>query len=321
MAAGGARARLPRRRVDGVLLLDKPAGLSSNAALQRAKRLYAAEKAGHTGTLDPLATGLLPLCFGEATKFAQALLDAPKEYVATVRFGIATTTGDAEGEIVRTCDVAFSRAELESALPRFVGRIVQMPPAFAALKFQGRNYYEYARAGIEIPRVPRPVEIAAIELIDWSPPAAVLRVACGKGTYIRVLAEDIAGALGSCAHLAALRRTVSGPFALADAVTLEALEAMDEPARDRAAAAARRPAVRRGPARRRRCRPRRRWSAGRAGDVAAGRVRDAIAATARTAAFSGWSKPSDGALRSVRLARTDAQPLTRRSAPGLALES
>ena len=230
MEAGGARAR--RRRVDGVLLLDKPAALSSNAALQRAKRLYAAEKAGHTGTLDPLATGLLPLCFGDATKFAQSLLDAPKEYVATVRFGMATTTGDAEGEIVRTSDAAFSMADLESVLKRFAGPILQIPPAFSALKYRGRAYYDYARAGIDVPRVPRPVEIAAIELCDWSPPSAVLRVACGKGTYIRVLAEDIAAALGSCAHLCALRRTASGPFSLADAVTLEALQAMDEPTRD-----------------------------------------------------------------------------------------
>ena len=232
MDRGGARVRPPRRRVDGVLLLDKPAGLSSNAALQRAKRALAADKAGHTGTLDPLATGLLPLCFGDATKFAQAVLDAPKEYVATVRFGAATTTGDAEGETVRTCDVAFSRADLAAALTRFVGPIVQMPPAFAALKFQGRNYYEYARAGIAIPRVPRAIEIGAIELVDWSAPLAVLRVACSKGTYLRVLAEDIAGALGCVAHLAALRRTVSGPFALAAAVTLEAFEAMEAAARD-----------------------------------------------------------------------------------------
>jgi tRNA pseudouridine55 synthase len=232
MALPGAQSR-SRRRLDGVLLLDKPAGLSSNAALQRAKRLYRAEKAGHSGTLDPLATGLLPLCFGEATKFAQVLLDAPKEYVATVHFGTATATGDAEGEVVRTVDVALSRVDLESALSRFVGRIDQTPPAYSALKFQGRAHYDYARAGIEVPRVPRSVEIFALELIDWSPPSGVLRVACSKGTYIRVLAEDIAGALGSCAHLSALRRTASGPFKLADALTLEALQAMDEPARDR----------------------------------------------------------------------------------------
>ncbi len=232
MDSGGGRARPRRRRVDGVLLLDKPAGLTSNAALQRAKRAFAAEKAGHTGTLDPLATGLLPLCFGEATKFAQAVLDAPKEYVATVRFGVATTTGDAEGATVRACDLAFSHAELASALTRFVGPTVQTPPAFAALKFRGRNYYEYARAGIDIPRVPRAIEIGAIELLDWSPPLAVLRVVCSKGTYLRVLAEDVAGALGCCAHLAALRRTASGPFLLSAAVTLEALETMEDTARD-----------------------------------------------------------------------------------------
>ena len=230
--AGNSRPRPPRRRVDGVLLLDKPQGLSSNAALQRAKRLYAAEKAGHTGTLDPLATGLLPLCFGEATKFAQALLDSPKEYVATLRFGVATTTGDAEGEPLRSCDATFSRAEFAAALSRFVGTIAQTPPAYAALKYQGRKYYEYARAGVDIPREPRQVEISAIELIEWMPPLATLRVACGKGTYIRVLAEDLAADVGSCAHLAALRRTAAGAFAIADAVTLEALEAMDVAQRD-----------------------------------------------------------------------------------------
>jgi tRNA pseudouridine55 synthase len=225
-------ARVPRRRVDGVLLLDKPLGLSSNAALQRAKRLLAAEKAGHTGTLDPLATGLLPLCFGEATKFAHALLDAPKEYLATLAFGVATVTGDAEGETLRTCDASFSREELARALPSFVGTIAQTPPRFAALKHRGRNYYEYAREGIDIPRAPRDVRIDAIDLVAWEAPRAVLRVACGKGTYIRVLAEDLAAAVGSCAHLAALRRTVAGPFALERAVTLDALEAMDMPERD-----------------------------------------------------------------------------------------
>jgi tRNA pseudouridine55 synthase len=224
--------RAPRRRVDGVLLLDKPAGLSSNVALQRAKRLYAAEKAGHTGTLDPLATGLLPLCFGEATKFAQALLDAPKEYVATVHFGVATATGDTEGEVVRKAEAAFTRAELEAALGRFVGTIEQIPPAYSALKFEGRAHYEYARKGIDVPRAARPVEIAAVEVLEWSPPQAVIRVACSKGTYIRVLAEDIAGALGTCGHLSALRRTATGPFTIEGAVTLEALEAMERDERD-----------------------------------------------------------------------------------------
>jgi tRNA pseudouridine55 synthase len=221
-----------RRRVDGVLLLDKPTGLSSNAALQRAKRLLAAEKAGHTGTLDPLASGLLPLCFGEATKFAQALLDARKEYVATVRFGVATSTGDAEGGVIAEAPVTFSRAELEAVLPRFIGRISQVPPRHAALKHEGRNYYEYARAGVDIPRAARDVYIEAIAIVDWVSPVAALRVACGKGTYIRVLAEDLAAAVGSRAHLAALRRTASGAFTLEDSITLERLEAMEAAARE-----------------------------------------------------------------------------------------
>jgi tRNA pseudouridine55 synthase len=303
MDPGAGRVRPPRRRVDGVLLLDKPAGLSSNAALQRAKRALAAAKAGHTGTLDPLATGLLPLCFGDATKFAQAVLDAPKEYVATVRFGAGTTTGDAEGETVRTCAVAFSRAELESALARFVGPIVQTPPAFAALKFKGRNYYEYARAGIDIPRVPRAIDIGAIELIDWSAPLAVLRVACSKGTYLRVLAEDIAGALGSCAHLAALRRTVSGPFALAAAVTLEALETMDGAARDALLLPSDAPLS--GLARLD-------VDASTARDLVAGRLgRSPPAMSGKCRCygpqgrFLGVAEASAGELRSVRLARTD----------------
>jgi tRNA pseudouridine55 synthase len=223
---------VPRRRVDGVLLLDKPTGLSSNAALQRARRLYGAEKAGHTGTLDPLASGLLPLCFGEATKFAQSLLDARKEYVAIVRFGIATSTGDAEGETIAERPAVFARGDLEAALPRFTGRIHQVPPRHAALKLGGRAYYDYARAGIEIPRAAREVDIGALALVDWSPPQATLRVECGKGTYIRVLAEDLGAALGSCAHLAALRRTASGAFALAEAVTLDTLETLDAAARD-----------------------------------------------------------------------------------------
>ncbi len=222
----------PRRRVDGVLLLDKPSGISSNAALQRAKRLYRAEKAGHTGTLDPLASGLLPLCFGEATKFAQAMLDARKEYVATVRFGIATSTGDAEGETVAEKPADFTRGDLEAALPRFIGRIAQVPPRHAALKHEGRAYYAYARAGVEIPRVPREVDVGAIEIVGWAPPATTLRIECGKGTYVRTLAEDLGGALGTCAHLAALRRTAAGAFSLAEAVTLGSLETLDEQARD-----------------------------------------------------------------------------------------
>src|SRR5258706_7649035 len=227
-----AAGRLARRRVDGVLLLDKSAGLTSNAALQRAKRLYRAEKAGHTGTLDPLASGLLPLCFGDATKFAQSLLDARKEYVATLRFGIATSTGDAEGEITVERPIAFSRADLEAALPQFIGRVRQVPPRHAALKHEGRAYYEYARAGVEIPRPARDIEIGAIEIRAFALPDVTLRVECGKGTYIRVLAEDLGAAVGSCAHLIALRRTGSGAFSLGDAVTLDTLERLDPAARD-----------------------------------------------------------------------------------------
>jgi len=230
--APAAPRRVPRRRVDGVLLLDKPSGLTSNAALQRAKRCFRAEKAGHTGTLDPLASGLLPLCFGDATKFAQSLLDARKEYVATLRFGIATSTGDAEGETIARLPAEFSRADLDAALPRFVGRIRQVPPRHAALKHEGRAYYDYARAGVEIPRAARTVEVGAIEVMAFALPTVTLRIECGKGTYIRVLAEDLGAALGTCAHLTALRRTGSGAFRLDDAVTLAALEALTPDARD-----------------------------------------------------------------------------------------
>jgi tRNA pseudouridine55 synthase len=224
------QTRTQRRPIDGVLLLDKPLGLSSNAALQRAKRLYRAEKAGHTGTLDPLASGLLPLCFGEATKFAQLLLDAPKRYMATVRFGIATETGDAEGAIRATRPVAFEVAELEQALRSFTGRIAQVPPAYSALKYQGRAYYEYARAGQAVPRVARDVEIHALRLVEWNAPdaVAVLDVRCSKGTYIRVLAEDIGDVLGCGAHLAALRRTATGGYSVAEAVSLPDLEGMSD---------------------------------------------------------------------------------------------
>jgi tRNA pseudouridine55 synthase len=223
-----------RRQLDGVLLLDKPKGLSSNAALQRAKRLFRAHKAGHTGTLDPLATGLLPICFGDATKFAQALLDADKTYAAMLRLGATTTTGDVEGEVVATRPVTVSRQEVEALLKKFVGRIAQVPPRHSALKRDGRKYYEYARAGVEIARHAREVEIRELELLSWQSPDLELRVRCGKGTYIRALAEDIGAALGCGAHLTGLSRTGSGGFALADAVTLDDLQQRSEAARDAA---------------------------------------------------------------------------------------
>jgi tRNA pseudouridine55 synthase len=228
-----APRRPPRRQVDGVLLLDKPSGISSNGALGRVKRLYNPEKAGHTGTLDPLASGLLPICLGTATRFAQFLLDAPKRYTATVRFGITTTTQDADGDVVDSRPVAFDRDALIALLPRFSARQMQTPPAHSALKHAGKPYYHYARQGIEIPRVAREVWIHRLDLVAWNPPEATLDVECSKGTYIRALAADIGEALGCGAHLAALRRTASGGFGIADAVTLEALEALDETARDR----------------------------------------------------------------------------------------
>jgi tRNA pseudouridine55 synthase len=233
MTAAGSPG-LPRRRIDGVLLLDKPTGLSSNAALQRAKRLYHADKAGHTGTLDPLATGLLPICFGDATKFAHALLDADKTYVAVVRLGATTTTGDAEGEVVATHPVNASAQEVETVLRRFLGRIAQVPPRYAALKRDGRRYYEYARQGVEIERHPRTVEIRALELLAWRANEFELCVRCGKGTYIRALAEDIGAALGCGAHLRALTRTACGEFGPADALALDELQQRSPAERDAA---------------------------------------------------------------------------------------
>ncbi|MEO5844008.1 MAG: tRNA pseudouridine(55) synthase TruB [Caldimonas sp.] len=228
-----ARPRITRRAVHGVLLLDKDAGVSSNAALQRAKRLYRAEKAGHTGTLDPLASGLLPLCFGAATKFAQASLDADKRYLATLRLGVTTTTGDLEGEVVsQVADVAVDRAALDAACAGFVGAIEQVPPMHSALKRDGRPLYEYARAGIELERAPRPVRIDWLRVVDGEGDLWTIDVACSKGTYIRTLAEDIGAALGCGAHLAALRRIASGALALRSAVTFSALDELDEAALD-----------------------------------------------------------------------------------------
>jgi tRNA pseudouridine55 synthase len=220
-----------RRRVDGVLLLDKPSGITSNAALARVKRLYEAEKAGHTGTLDPLASGLLPICFGEATKFAAFLLDASKRYVATIRFGTSTTTQDAEGEVTATRTVAFGREQLLDALARHTGRQAQVPPAHSALKLHGRAYYEYARAGIDIPRAPREIDVRTLALRGWRSPDAIVEVECSKGTYVRTIAADVGEMLGCGAHLAALRRTAIGAFRIEDALGFPELDALDAPAR------------------------------------------------------------------------------------------
>ncbi len=216
----------------GVLLLDKPLGLSSNDALQKAKRLYRAEKAGHTGTLDPLATGLLPLCFGAATKFSQVSLDADKAYRATLKLGASTSTADAEGEILQQREVAVSREQVEAACRDFVGPIAQVPPMHSALKHEGRALYDYARAGIEIERAAREVTIHAITVVDWQHDVLTIDVRCSKGTYIRTLAADLGEALGCGAHLTALRRTASGALSIAAAHTLEGLAVLDEPARD-----------------------------------------------------------------------------------------
>jgi tRNA pseudouridine55 synthase len=224
--------RRQRRSLHGVLLLDKPVGLSSNDALQKAKRLFDAEKAGHTGTLDPLASGLLPLCFGAATKFSQASLDADKRYTATLGLGVTTTTGDLEGEVVERREVRLNRAAIDAVLQRFTGALLQRPPMHSALKHEGRALYEYARRGIEVEREARPVSVHALTLLDWHRDTLVLDVHCSKGTYVRTLAEDIGAALGCGAHLAALRRTGSGALDVADAVTLDALAAMTAPERD-----------------------------------------------------------------------------------------
>jgi tRNA pseudouridine55 synthase len=228
----GARQRIVRRAVHGVLLLDKPVGLSSNDALQQAKRWLRAEKAGHTGTLDPLASGLLPLTFGAATKFSQVSLDADKRYLATLRLGLTTTTGDLEGTPVLERPVDITRADLDAACLRFAGAIDQRPPMHSALKHEGRALYEYARQGIEVERAVRRVVIHRIDILDWQATSLVIEIVCSKGTYIRTLAESIGEALGCGAHLVALRRTGSGPLAIDDAITLDELAALDESQRD-----------------------------------------------------------------------------------------
>ncbi|MDR0717567.1 MAG: tRNA pseudouridine(55) synthase TruB [Azoarcus sp.] len=230
----GAHTRQPpsRRAIDGVLLLDKPSGMTSNAALQSARRLLGARKAGHGGTLDPLASGLLPLTFGEATKFTQMLLDADKVYEAGVRLGIETDSGDAEGKVLATRPVAVDEAGLRQTLARFTGEIEQIPPMYSALKRDGKPLYEYARAGIEIERAPRRVTISELSLLAFEGERFVIRVACGKGAYIRALAMDIGAALGCGAHLDALRRTRAGAFDLTASVTLEKLETVPAAQRD-----------------------------------------------------------------------------------------
>lgn len=224
--------RVQRRPVHGVLLLDKPLNWSSNQALQKAKWLLRAEKAGHTGTLDPLATGVLPICLGAATKFSQIHLDANKVYETTLRLGITTATGDREGDVVTTQPVSCTPGEVVEVLDRFTGPIQQIPPMHSALKHEGKALYEYARQGQSIERQARSVVIHELELLtlnlDAKEPTLSLRVHCSKGTYIRTLGEDIGKALGCGAHLTALRRIQTGPFSVSQSLSIDQLEAMAE---------------------------------------------------------------------------------------------
>jgi tRNA pseudouridine55 synthase len=220
--------KTPRRAVHGVLLLDKPLGWTSNDALQKCKGLLRALKGGHTGTLDPLATGLLPLCFGAATKFSQVSLDADKRYLATLRLGERSTTLDGEGEITPGAPPAFDRAALEAACAALTGPIDQTPPMHSALKKDGRALYDYARAGIEVERAARRVTIHRLDIVEWQAERLVIDVVCSKGTYIRTLAADLGEALGCGAWLQGLRRTGTGPLHADQAITLEALEALTE---------------------------------------------------------------------------------------------
>jgi tRNA pseudouridine55 synthase len=217
-------------RIDGVVLLDKPMGMSSQGAVTAVKRAFNAEKAGHTGTLDPMATGLLPICLGEATKYSQDLLEADKTYIARVKFGSRTDTGDAEGQIIEELPLPHfvNEAEicnaLDALLPQFTGLIAQVPPMYSALKRDGKPLYEYARAGIELERTPRDITIHHIRWTDIQWPEATLEVSCSKGTYIRVLAEDLGNALACGAHLVGLRRTEVGHLTLEQSFTIESIQ-------------------------------------------------------------------------------------------------
>lgn len=220
------------RSLDGVLLFDKSLNLSSNSAMQQVRRLYQAEKAGHTGTLDPLATGLLPICFGEATKFSMGLLEADKTYRAVLRLGVTTSTGDAEGEVLATQPVQVSRDDIQNIIPRFLGEIEQVPPMYSALKHNGKPLYDYIRAGETIERAARRVTIHSITLERFHDDELEFTVRCSKGTYIRTLGEDIGNALGCGGHLIVLRRIAIADFSVAQAVTLNQLEALDSAQRD-----------------------------------------------------------------------------------------
>lgn len=220
------------RSLDGVLLFDKSLGLSSNTAMQKVRRLFQAEKAGHTGTLDPLASGLLPICFGEATKFSMGLLDADKTYRATIRLGQTTSTGDAEGEVLETRPVAVNEEQVKDVLASFLGNIQQIPPMYSALKHQGKPLYDYIREGVTIERQARDVVIHALTLDKLDGNELEFTVRCSKGTYVRTLGEDIGQKLGCGGHLIELRRIAIADFSVSQALTLAELEAMSQSERD-----------------------------------------------------------------------------------------
>lgn len=229
------RSRRSRGRpVDGIIVVDKVFGASSNEVLQRVKRIFNAAKAGHTGSLDPLATGVLPICLGEATKFSQYLLDSDKSYRTTMKMGVRTTTGDREGEVVDERPVAVTRSDLEAVLQRFRGEIDQIPSMYSALKHNGKPLYEYAREGIEVERPSRTITIHRLELMDFEGDECVLEVDCSKGTYIRTLVEDIGEALGCLGHVAELKRLKAGPYTEHQAYSLEELAALRDEGREAA---------------------------------------------------------------------------------------
>jgi tRNA pseudouridine55 synthase len=222
-------SKLPLDKVDGILLLDKPFAMTSNGALQKIKQLFAAKKAGHTGSLDPLATGMLPICFGEATKICQFLLESDKHYLVTAQLGVRTATGDAEGDVLATLSVnGVTRDVIEQCLEQFKGAILQVPPMYSAVKFQGKPLYKLARRGIEIERKARQVQIHALQLDALDGDVFVIRVHCSKGTYIRTLVEDIGNALGCGAHVSRLRRLAVAPYQQSVMYTLAELEEIRE---------------------------------------------------------------------------------------------
>lgn len=225
--------KIKRRNISGVFLLNKPLGLSSNAALQKVRWLFRANKAGHTGSLDPLASGLLPICLGEATKFSHYLLDSTKRYKTTVKLGETTTTGDVEGVVLEKCDIpTLTQDKIEQVLAQFRGDIQQIPPMYSALKKQGKPLYELARQGIEVDREARPISIYALQLLDFNENSITLDVTCSKGTYIRVLGEDIGKALGCGGHLTMLHRIQTGHFDIVPEYTIEYLEGLTEQERE-----------------------------------------------------------------------------------------